>query len=276
MSGGADNPLGHWESRQLSDANERILVALGGSWWAPPMQPRDWAQTSVMRRLRSRLEKRFHRIYPTAPWVWKDPRTCLTFPVWSRIWSEGEPVVNVVLVRNPGEVSASISTRDGYPIPYALGLWERYMRMAIFNSASRPTLVVDYNSMVADASSFVSSVAADLEYLGVEVNPDRSAAISSLARPNGPRQPSPRRSNWRDFPPSEPQLRLLELLQGISGPHRSLSVPDFGVETPGLQRAFDRMRWQLPTSSSIGSLQYRLASSGRRFAAAALPARFLL
>src|SRR5579884_3426223 len=77
----ADNP-DHWESSALIEANDSILQKLGGRWDAPPNLQEGWESSDLMRGEMSRLRNTFLHVYPEDGWVWKDPRTCLTLPLW--------------------------------------------------------------------------------------------------------------------------------------------------------------------------------------------------
>ncbi|HTZ08801.1 MAG TPA: hypothetical protein VMB72_07005, partial [Acidimicrobiales bacterium] len=46
-----DNPAGHWESRALVAANDRILAAWGRSWDFPPWLAPGWERSERAERL---------------------------------------------------------------------------------------------------------------------------------------------------------------------------------------------------------------------------------
>ena len=48
-----DNPTGYWESSVLSFFNEELLLALGGSWSAPPPLEPGWQRDPSLDRQRA-------------------------------------------------------------------------------------------------------------------------------------------------------------------------------------------------------------------------------
>ncbi len=57
-------------------------------------------------------------------WGWKDPRTCLTLPVWLKIYPSAR-VLHVV--RDGRAVALSLTDRDDLHPAFGLGLWEYYV-----------------------------------------------------------------------------------------------------------------------------------------------------
>ncbi len=89
----------------------------------------------------------FAGVFGSEPWVWKDPRTCLTFPLWRRVLG---PSVRVVLVlRAPGAVVSSLKRRDGIPTLYGTGLWHHYVHAAVQSSQGLPLVCVHFDDLVA-------------------------------------------------------------------------------------------------------------------------------
>ena len=80
-----DNPAGHWESIRLNRCNDRILAAFGRSWDFPPWLDPGWEHSPRATRLLPDMAETFTGVYSSDPWVWKDPRTCLTLPLWRRV-----------------------------------------------------------------------------------------------------------------------------------------------------------------------------------------------
>src|ERR1019366_7128579 len=87
-----DNPAGHWESKALVACNDRILASFGPGW--------EYSDRASL--LLPELTDAFASVYRSSPWVWKDPRTCLTFPLWRRVIGPGATVV--IVFRDPGAV----------------------------------------------------------------------------------------------------------------------------------------------------------------------------
>lgn len=82
----ADNPTGFWEHQLVKDLNEEILSRFGGSWHEPPEFPAGWESSPALGDLRQRARKLMEGEFGSQPlWGWKDPRTCLTLPLWQRV-----------------------------------------------------------------------------------------------------------------------------------------------------------------------------------------------
>ena len=173
-----DNPAGHWESKALVACNDRILAAFGRSWDFPPWLAPGWEHSARASRLLPEMTEAFEAVYRAGPWVWKDPRTCLTFPLWRRVLGSEAKVV--LVFRDPGAVVASVKRRDGIPSLYALGLWHHYVRRAVAGSAGSPVVCLQFEDLVASPVGAVKTLVEDLGALGLELPGDPDGAAASL------------------------------------------------------------------------------------------------
>jgi hypothetical protein len=173
-----DNPAGHWESKTLVACNDRILAAFGRSWDFPPWTAPGWEYTERASSLIPELTETFRHVHRTSPWVWKDPRTCLTLPLWRRVL--GTDATVVLVSRDPGAVVRSIKRRDGIPSLYAVGLWHHYVRAAVAASVGLPVVCLQFEDVVRSPRASVEALAADLRALGVDLGGDPEAAAASM------------------------------------------------------------------------------------------------
>jgi len=173
-----DNPSGHWESKALVACNDRILAAFGRSWDFPPWLGPGWERSPRAERLMPDMADTFAGVFGSEPWVWKDPRTCLTFPLWRRVL--GPSVLVVLVLRAPGAVVSSLKRRDGIPTVYGSGLWHRYLRAAVRSSEGLPLLCVHFADLVASPANTVQRVVGDLAALGVDLRGDVGMAAASV------------------------------------------------------------------------------------------------
>ncbi len=120
----------------------------------------------------------FASVFGSDTWVWKDPRTCLTFPLWRRVLDP--PVCVVLVLRAPGAVVSSVKRRDGIPTVYGTGLWHRYVRAAVRASSGLPVVCVRFADLVAAPADTVRRVVGDLAQLGVELGGDIATAAASV------------------------------------------------------------------------------------------------
>ncbi len=172
-----DNPAGHWESRSLIRMNERILRVCGGTWQRPPRLDPGWEKHDRVERLRGEARATFAMAYPSDEWVWKDPRTSLTFPFWQPLI--GAAAVLLVL-RDPAAVAASLEHRDLLRSRVAAGLWERYMRSAMQVSAGLPVVVVRFDELIGDPAAGVAKLVRDFARVGVPLVGDQALACGSI------------------------------------------------------------------------------------------------
>jgi len=116
----AKNPTGYWESMSLVAFNTRVLAAVGSDMQSPVVFEPRWEDDSRLNGLRHEARGAVRQAFPTAPWVWKDPRNCLTLSFWRSVLGV-RPVV-VLVDRNPLEIAAcSLRARGDNGKIYTLG-----------------------------------------------------------------------------------------------------------------------------------------------------------
>lgn len=226
---GKHNPAGYWESAGLIDVNDRLLAAAGATWQRPRL-PAMWEWSSSVRALEGEAKQVFARAHPMASWVWKDPRTCLTFPIWRRLLGN----VQVLLVlRDPASVAASLAQRQRWPLGPAIALWERYLRSAIAAAQGLPLVCVRCEDLVEDPQPTVRWLQASFADLGVELSGDPEVAAASI------------KANLQHYGGQTARLsrrqRALHLAaDAMVGVHRAFDPPDLGRETRLLRFAGER------------------------------------
>ena len=163
------NPGGHWESRSLTRFNDQLLTEMGHTWWYPP--PSGSGYSEVASRIVAPPEaaaRYFDRLHPSEPWVWKDPRTCLTLPFWRQALHR--PLAGIVVFRNPIDVATSLQFRNSLPLSFGVALWERYTRLLFEHAGGMPLLVSCYDDLVQDPVGWSRTACAFLNVLGIAVN----------------------------------------------------------------------------------------------------------
>lgn len=165
VRGHGGNVRGHWESAPLVAENDRLLASVGARWWCPPSNRTDLAGLAADDTERHHAQQVFASSFPTTPWVWKDPRTCLTLPFW--LASFDSKPVGILVLRDPCEVAASVHARDGLSIPYALALWERHLRAAAQAAHGQPVLVTRFANAVSEPVRWCQEAVAFLTASGV-------------------------------------------------------------------------------------------------------------
>ena len=153
------NATGYWEVPELSAFNAALLERAGGSWLAPPR--RLGSEAAVGAPMMVAARERFEHCFPGGgPWVWKDPRLCLTLPFWRQVLDP--PIAVIAMLRHPAAVAESLAHRDHAERDYARAMWERYTRSLIASAQGLPTIVVDYTQLIRDPSEVIRQLATSL------------------------------------------------------------------------------------------------------------------
>jgi hypothetical protein len=182
-----DNLSGHWESRQLCDLDNVILHVFGGFDFAMPPMPRSWLQSSRASDLRRVMRATFGNVYQGERWLWKDPRICLTLPLWRQVLND---FCVVFVVRDASPVMRSLHRREGFPLFYCYALWDDYNRRAVAASSGLPVVRVDFDTMLEDPLHQVRLLSKGLSSVGVQLNDEIGTAAASLRRPAGLDRPA--------------------------------------------------------------------------------------
>jgi hypothetical protein len=164
----AFNPRGHFELTAGVEFNNQILQDAGGTWDNPP------PSQSVDALASTRRPHVANWYAGRTAWAFKDPRLCLTLPVWMPVLAEFD--VRIVHVRrDPLAVARSLLARNrAMDLPVSrfangemveadvFALWAEYNRRAeaYENRFAVPVLAVSYDELVDAPSSQVGRIAA--------------------------------------------------------------------------------------------------------------------
>ncbi|MEA2683047.1 MAG: hypothetical protein QOK05_1375 [Chloroflexota bacterium] len=170
MPAGADNPAGFCECMAVVILNDAILRSVGGSWLSPP--PLDEFRRGLQ-RWEPVARTILSWLHEPSPWLIKDPRLCLTLPFWRGIVTP-DPAITLVL-RHPVAVADSLIARDGLSMSEALTLWEQYLRAALVNCEGLRTVVVSYEELIEQPSTWAAQQHEFLDGLGVSSLPGAGA-----------------------------------------------------------------------------------------------------
>lgn len=174
-----NNPIGFWESRSFLRLNDALLKELGGSWDNPP--PADvagWESEPRLHPLRKRAEKLVTRFEGREAWGWKDPRNCLTLPLWRELL----PEMNILIcVRNPLAVAESLWLRDGISSPHSLALWLTYNRRVLAAAPVAHRLVIHCETLLHNPHAELRRV---LGWAGIATTHDQVKRACQLITPS--------------------------------------------------------------------------------------------
>jgi hypothetical protein len=237
------NPAGHWESRTLVECNNAILKAVGARSWCPPPPGWAWISTPAVQDLIPLCRAAFRAVHPSPPWVWKDPRTCLTADLWLPLLQA--PPAIVLVVREPLQIARSVNARDSFPLPLCLALWERYLREAMRSAAGLPVWVTWFDQLLDDAQGWMAAAARYLRSTGIR---PAGRAVDPVAAAKGI---DPRLRHHGEYETesqllSTEQHRLRDLLRELTGVHPSFALPKLPEEAADNERCFAAIRPSSP------------------------------
>ena len=158
------NPDGYWERWDVLELNARALQSVGADWDSSEQVRADRLAATARAGFDADAKKILDRLNAHPTWVLKDPRMCLTLPLWRPLLRD--PVF-VIVYRNPLEVARSLATRNRFPIAYSLAMWEAHNVAALEATRGAPRVLVSYNAFMADPARLLGTLRKDLQHAGV-------------------------------------------------------------------------------------------------------------
>jgi len=250
-----ENPTGYWESASLVAVNTRLLDAVGSETGCPAILPSGWEQSAPATELRDAARSVVERVLPVEPWVWKDPRNCLTFLFWASAL-DVRPVV-VLMNRNPLEIAASLHARDGESTVYGLALWERYLRSALGAITGLPVLVTSYEDLLADPPAWCKRTEAFLNAEGVATLERDDARLLDVVDVELRHARFTRADVLDDAVVSDAQRVLYVALQDLASSHARFSSPGLPPESPTTEPLLAERRRAVQLKHELRRLQER-------------------
>ena len=80
-----ENPKGFWERRDIRDENDAVLWSAGADWWKVADFSLDRVPDDAVGRFNNNVPKILRDLEAHRPWVTKEPRFCLLFPMWNGV-----------------------------------------------------------------------------------------------------------------------------------------------------------------------------------------------
>lgn len=165
---GEDNPAGFWEYKDIVDLSESILRSMNYSWDAGVPLPDHWIENPDLKQFEPELDKIINGFSSKAYWGWKDPRTCLLFPLWNKVLERRDIEIKVVLpIRNPIDIARSLKKRDGIPLDAALGVWYNYTLSALVGSKEKQRIIVQYDQLIENYDEELIKIIGGLKLRGL-------------------------------------------------------------------------------------------------------------
>jgi hypothetical protein len=190
MEGDEGNPQGYFELRSIASLNDEMLAHYRGRWDSPPLLAPGWEHDDAATQFAARARDALTALYSSKTYVLKDPRISLLLPLWRQVTDA--TTCAIVMVREPLEVAASLTRRNGLPTNSGLALWAAYNRALLVDLEGMAVHICSYTDLVNDPATVLFDVRDSLRTWGVTTHDvDLTAAISSI-------NPDLRRNNTDD------------------------------------------------------------------------------
>jgi hypothetical protein len=160
-----ENPKGFWERRDVRALNDLLLHSVGCDWnrvvnFDCARVPEPVLGGFAKRAARIVLDMDAHR-----PWLLKEPRLCLLFPLWRGLL---EVPHCIHIYRSPLEVARSLQKRNGIPPEAGYALWEKYNVEAFNASAGLPRILVSHHQLMREPESVTLNLYDQLAEFGIQ------------------------------------------------------------------------------------------------------------
>lgn len=182
---GEANERGFWESAAINALNNRILDALGQSWFSFDPVDSAWTGTDAARRLHASMVDVLEAEFRDAQnIVLKDPRICRVADFWMDALAQmAQRTATVFIIRNPIEVAGSLISRNEFDPQLGKLLWLRYYLDAEAKTRGVTRCFVNYDDLLDDWRAVLARVRDELSLdLGGEFNPEVDTFLASDLR----------------------------------------------------------------------------------------------
>ncbi|GLQ51244.1 sulfotransferase family protein [Dyella flava] len=161
---GHDNSQGFWEHADAMKSNHYLLQAFGRSWFDIRPLPQHWSQQAAAREALVGIRAIIQAEFASRPLIaLKDPRMCLTAPIWIEAFeAAGYDVQCLFVVRDPREVADSLQTRENWPREPIFLLWAHYMMEAVLATQQYPRALITYDQLLHDWRGTMQRVSSEL------------------------------------------------------------------------------------------------------------------
>lgn len=182
IGAGKENQKGFWERKDVRSVNDQILYGMKCEWDCisqfnfsalSPLEFNEYVNKAST--VIQGLEK------VQSNWVMKEPRVCLTYPIWKSALDE-KPLI-IYIHREPIEIANSLYHRNKLPINYGLDLWYRYSAFALNNINNHDVLFLSYSQLSLSPVETVSKIAQFLRLNSQEFVMPSNEQITSIIDP---------------------------------------------------------------------------------------------
>jgi hypothetical protein len=161
---GPDNPDGFWEHAEAVRINEALLEDLGRTWYDMREMPNDWQASDAAAKALSQIEALVRKDFQTTSLcAIKDPRLCLTAPLWIKaLQGMGFEIGCLFVVRDPREVVSSLHVRNHWARQPLFLMWMQYLLEAELATRQVARTLIMFDQLLEDWRSTMERAGRDL------------------------------------------------------------------------------------------------------------------
>lgn len=153
------NPKGYFEGVDVTKLNDSLLLEMGSNWddtRFPTHIPED-----LIEKYLPEATKLIEREFAYTPiFAMKDPRFCVTFPVWELALKKLKIDLKIIFpYRNPLEIARSLRQRDGFSHEKSILLWAKHLLLSERYSREYPRHFINYSSFLKDPIRELNEIA---------------------------------------------------------------------------------------------------------------------
>ncbi len=161
LSAQADNKKGFWERTDVVNLNDEILNFEGLNWYSNI----DGIEEKSLEKLRElfapKIKAILTKLNQHSAWLLKDPRFCLTWPIWESFIEEKPIYIHVY--RHPLEVAKSLQARNRMPISLGLRFWLTQLLAMIKLANNENQITILHGELVTEPYQVIRQLNLELQ-----------------------------------------------------------------------------------------------------------------
>jgi len=179
-----DNLEGFWERKDIVDFHDELLRLICLRWDTSLPLSEKWMLSEPIAENRKRLKEIIDNAFCNQKtWAWKDPRTCITLPLWKELLAELNIHLSVVLIiRNPADVAISLAKRNGFSFDKSYGIWLNYNLSALKVLSDQQPLIISYDHLLDTPQQQLSRLSEQLSIPFPSEDENDSSELIGLLR----------------------------------------------------------------------------------------------
>ena len=162
---GKENPKGFWERKDVRALNNQILHAAGSEWDQVSDFSLDKISSQDLDTITEKLQRLVLELDAHRPWFLKEPRFCLTFPLWKKYLAH--PIC-IHTHRSPIQIAQSLKSRNNFPLHFGVALWEKYTLESLKVTRDCPQLLISHAELIQQPLAVTAQLYQQLIDLGCQ------------------------------------------------------------------------------------------------------------